>query len=144
MNECNLSIDRDFIQLQNMLSNMDQRQREKFTEDTCGMPHSIFSIVNLYPFLNELRKSPALIGKISILMLKLEFAIHKTESTPISINYFIFVGKMPPPSALGSSGTMSSIVLDIYVIRIDISIIITTATVLYLSFSSTFDCPLEK
>ena len=82
MNECNLSIDREFIQLQNMLSNMDQRQREKFTEDTCGMPHSIFSIVNLYPFLNELRKSPALIGKLSILMSKLllEFALHKKKT----------------------------------------------------------------
>ena len=88
MNECNLSIDRDFIQLQNMLSNMDQRQREKFTEDTCGMPHSIFSIVNLYPFLNELRKSPALIGKITILILN-----HNLNSIkPIhSKNYWIIL-----------------------------------------------------
>ena len=142
MNECNLSIDRDFIQLQNMLSNMDQRQREKFTEDTCGMPHSIFSIVNLYPFLNELRKSPALIGKLSILMPKLLLKFNRV--TPMSINYFIFVGQKPPPSALGSSCTLSSIVLDMYPVRIDISIIITTVTVLYLSFTSTFDCPSEK
>ena len=63
MDGCNLSIDKDFIQMQNMLSSMDQRQREKFTEETCGLPHSIFSIVNLYPFLNELRNNPALIGK---------------------------------------------------------------------------------
>ena len=64
MDGCNLSIDKDFIQMQDMLSSMDQRQREKFTEETCGLPHSIFSIVNLYPFLNELRNNPALIGKM--------------------------------------------------------------------------------
>ena len=65
---CNLSIDKDFIQMQNMLSSMDQRQREKFTEDTCGLPVSIFSIVNLYPFLSELRKSPPLIGNPVIVL----------------------------------------------------------------------------
>ena len=94
MNECNLSIDREFIQLQNMLSNMDQRQREKFTEDTCGMPHSIFSIVNLYPFLNELRKSPALIGKLSILMSKLllEFALNlKRKPSHPNVNKSFYI-----------------------------------------------------
>ena len=65
MDGCNLSVDKDFLQMQNMMSSMDQQQRDKFTEETCGLPHSIFSIVNLYPFLNELRKSPALIGKMS-------------------------------------------------------------------------------
>ena len=74
MDGCNLSIDKDFIQMQDMLSSMDQRQREKFTEETCGLPHSIFSIVNLYPFLNELRNNPALIGKMCY-----NFILHKRE-----------------------------------------------------------------
>ena len=50
--------------MQRMLGSMNKYQIEKFKKDTCVLPQTIFSVVNLYPFLNEVLKSSPSLGKV--------------------------------------------------------------------------------
>ena len=59
---CNLIIGKDFIQMQQMLGSMNQSQIEKFKQDTCDLPQTIFSFTNLYPFLVEYNQEGSTIG----------------------------------------------------------------------------------
>ena len=61
---CNLFIGNDFIEMQRMLGSMNKYQIEKFKKDTCVLPQTIFSVVNLYPFLNEVLKGSSSLGKL--------------------------------------------------------------------------------
>ena len=63
---CNLFIGHDFIEMQNMIGSMNKQQKEKFKKDTCALPQTIFSVVNLYPFLNEVHKTSLSIGRFFI------------------------------------------------------------------------------